>query len=290
MPASSFSSVQPPIQAAQSLPAQKRAAELVLEELVQFARAGDPIAIAELLTHYFCPLGLQVWAYCEAGHLHLWIAGAKLPERRQLIPWLQESFKRLNPETLGWVTVQGAYQIAKDPEVTFEKAIRESDWSVTFALQEDKDDLETSLAAPSVPQPSTTPACTSPSAHQLLRQYNRGKRQFTEQDFSYADLQGQRLSMGDFRQANFNGANLSYANLSHADLGLANLQNAELVGAELIRANLQGANLQGADLQGANLTWSNLCGANLRNANLEGAILSEVQITLVTLPDGSVLE
>jgi uncharacterized protein YjbI with pentapeptide repeats len=277
-------SISPPLQTAGQ--AKPQAGQWVqTPQLVQLARDGDPLAIAELLTQHFRDRGLQVWAYCAAEHLHLWIAGPQLPERAQLIPWLQERFRQLAPEPIDWVTVQGAYQIAKNPDITFKKAIRNSNWSVTFALHADL-----LPPAPVLTPSEQCPFSANPVVDALLRAYARGKRQFAAVDLSHADLQGLKLSMSDFRQANLTGANLSHANLSHADLGLANLQNTQLVGADVIKTNLQGANLAGADLRGANLAWSNLCGANLRGAKLEGAILTEVDITLATLPDGTVLE
>ena len=66
---------------------------------------------------------------------------------------------------------------------------------------------------------------------ELLEQYKKGERDFTNKDLRGADLSG--------------------ANLCKADLSGANLNGADLCGADLCGADLNGANLRGADLNGA---------------------------------------
>jgi hypothetical protein len=270
MPAPSPSSSQPTIPA---------------EQLVPLAKAGDPQAISKLLAQHFNNRDLQVQAEREEDHLYLWMAGQQLPEQTQLVPWLQKNFQQLHPEQIHTVTIQASHQVA---ESSLKREQRVSDWSVTFVLHEaalptptpEATDRDSDLAKPEHLQ----------QAKELLGRYGSGERQFMGMDFSHLRLQGQKLSMGDFRQVNFTGADLSKANLSYTDLGLVNFQNAQLAGTDFLNANLQGANLQGANLQGANLAWCNLRGANLLDANIQGANLREANLTLATLPDGTLLE
>ena len=84
----------------------------------------------------------------------------------------------------------------------------------------------------------------------ILKEYAKGRRDFTGANLSWADLGG--------------------ANLSWADLEGADLEGADLEGADLEGANLEGANLGGVDLRGANLGGANLGGANLGGADLRG--------------------
>jgi len=66
---------------------------------------------------------------------------------------------------------------------------------------------------------------------ELLEQYKKGERDFTNKDLC--------------------GANLRKANLNWANLCKADLSGADLCGADLNGANLRGADLNGADLNGA---------------------------------------
>ena len=92
----------------------------------------------------------------------------------------------------------------------------------------------------------------------------------------------------DMRRVNLNKANLMRANLRNADLGLVdlasemlwggqifptNLSEAQLMGADLTKAELVKADLTGADLSAANLTEAQLQGADLSGASLAGADL-----------------
>ena len=78
---------------------------------------------------------------------------------------------------------------------------------------------------------------------ELLEQYKKGERDFTNKDLCGANL----------RKANLNWANLCKADLSGANLNGADLCGADLCGADLRGADLNGANLRGADLNGADL-------------------------------------
>ena len=103
---------------------------------------------------------------------------------------------------------------------------------------------------------------------ELLEQYKKGERDFTNKDLCGANLRG-----ADLNGANLCKADLSGANLCKADLSGANLNGADLCGADLCKADLNGANLRGADLNGANLRKANLNGADLNGANLRKADL-----------------
>jgi uncharacterized protein YjbI with pentapeptide repeats len=99
------------------------------------------------------------------------------------------------------------------------------------------------------------------NAQELLAEYARGMRQFSEAqlngavifnaklsfiNFSYADL-----SNADLRGTDLFGSNLSWANLQHANLASCNLGRTNLRGAKLYFADLRSAKLQGAQLKGA---------------------------------------
>ena len=96
---------------------------------------------------------------------------------------------------------------------------------------------------------------------ELLEQYKKGERDFTNKDLCGANL----------RKANLRKANLNGANLCNADLNGANLRKANLSGAYLRKADLNGADLSGANLRKADLNGADLNGANLRKADLNGA-------------------
>jgi uncharacterized protein YjbI with pentapeptide repeats len=91
---------------------------------------------------------------------------------------------------------------------------------------------------------------------------------YIEPDFTYANLDHEKLKGASLVGARLQGANLEDANLEGAFLEGANLKGASLIGANLKRAHLQGARLESAILINAHLV-----GANLEDANLEGAIL-----------------
>lgn len=116
------------------------------------------------------------------------------------------------------------------------------------------------------------------TAKALMVAYERGNRDFAQQDLmdlqlpkvilaeincyqsklTRINLQGSDLSRGDFGRASLESANLKKANLYSAYLGYADLENADLRGADLTEANLRYANLRGANFCGANLTSANV--------------------------------
>ncbi|MEY3867281.1 MAG: hypothetical protein RLZZ338_1172 [Cyanobacteriota bacterium] len=87
-------------------------------------------------------------------------------------------------------------------------------------------------------------------------------------NFARAKLIGTNFRGADLRGANLSEADLSGANLSGADLRGANLSQTDLIVADLRRVNLSGADFTGADLSGADFTGADLSGANLSEANL----------------------
>ena len=97
-------------------------------------------------------------------------------------------------------------------------------------------------------------------------------------DLTRADLQGV-----DMRRVDLTGASLIGANLRNADLGLVDLASEQLWGMRLFptnltRTRLYGADLRGAKLNGANLTDAKLSGANLADTVLDGANLTGAEL------------
>ncbi|MFB2921428.1 serine/threonine-protein kinase [Aerosakkonema funiforme] len=116
-------------------------------------------------------------------------------------------------------------------------------------------------------------------AQEVQSSYNKGRRDFAQQNLSLLNLQKANLSEAIFHQARLNKTNLQGANLFHADFGRASLNYTILRDANLGRAYLSYADLEGADLRGADLSYAHLSNANLRGANLCGANLTGARIT-----------
>ncbi|NET89319.1 MAG: protein kinase [Kamptonema sp. SIO1D9] len=116
-------------------------------------------------------------------------------------------------------------------------------------------------------------------AQTVLTSYQKGRRDFTDQNLSLLNLQEANLSKGIFHQSKLTKVNLAGANLTNADFGKANLTNANLRDANLGRAYLSYTNLEGADLRGADLSFAYLNYANLKNTNLCGANLTNAKVT-----------
>lgn len=92
---------------------------------------------------------------------------------------------------------------------------------------------------------------------------------FSETNFSLADLSG-----ADLRGSNFSGAYLAANDFTEANLNFANLSDTYLRAADFSNAELMSADLSGSDLQGANFTEGNLVVANLSETDLKGANLT----------------
>lgn len=106
---------------------------------------------------------------------------------------------------------------------------------------------------------------------------------FSNAGFPGADLSGANMHGADFRGADMRRVNLTAARLTGADLRKADLGPVDWAGQNLWRgkwfpSKLVGAQLQGADLRGADLGNADLSGANLGCAKLDGAFLSKARL------------
>jgi serine/threonine-protein kinase len=122
-------------------------------------------------------------------------------------------------------------------------------------------------------------------AARLVAAYNRGRRDFTNQQFNKLFLRKVNLAEAIFHQAQFQYSDLQQANLYNSNFGRASLPGANLKDANLNKVYMSYADLSGADLRGANLSEAylknaNLRGTNLCGANLTGASVSEDQLAL----------
>ena len=120
----------------------------------------------------------------------------------------------------------------------------------------------------------------SDRAHNLLKLYSSGERNFQGIELIGAKLNGAILNEADLSQAELMLASLNEACLEKTKLQESYLSGADLIGAYLQQAELTGADLIGSDLTDADLTNAsliscNLGGACLKNTNLRGANLSE---------------
>ena len=114
---------------------------------------------------------------------------------------------------------------------------------------------------------------------ELLEQYKKGERDFTNKDLCGANLRKANLNWANLCKADLSGADLCGANPRKADLNGANLCKADLSGANLTRANLTRADLARADLARANLTDTNLTDTNLTDTNLTDTNLTGANLT-----------
>ncbi|MDX2214740.1 MAG: serine/threonine-protein kinase [Oculatellaceae cyanobacterium bins.114] len=129
------------------------------------------------------------------------------------------------------------------------------------------------------PATSGSPSAPKLGADELLANYAKGKRDFTNHDLSQLNLQKVNLSGANFHQSKLHKVNFQGANLFSADFGRASLSQAVLKNTNLARAYLSHSDLQGADLRGADLSYAYLSNANLRGANLCGADLTGAKVT-----------
>ena len=106
---------------------------------------------------------------------------------------------------------------------------------------------------------------------------------FSNAVFPGADLSSANMHGADFRGADMRRVNLTAARLNGADLRKADLGAVDLVGQNLWKgkwfpSKLVGTQLEGADLRGANLANADLSGANLGCAKLDGADLTKARL------------
>ena len=114
---------------------------------------------------------------------------------------------------------------------------------------------------------------------EILSSYRQGRRDFTDQNLSYLDLQNVNLSEAIFHQSKLNKTNFQGANLSNADFGRASLVKVNMQNANLGRAYFSASNLEGSDFRNADLSFAYFSKANVKGVNFCGANLTNAKIT-----------
>jgi len=112
----------------------------------------------------------------------------------------------------------------------------------------------------------------------ILSGSNFGRAKLIGTNFRGADLSGANLREADLSGANLSGADLRGANLSQTDLIVADLRRVNLSGADLSSSDLSGADFTGADLSGSDLSEANLRDTKLIVADLRRANLTNVKL------------
>ena len=107
-------------------------------------------------------------------------------------------------------------------------------------------------------------------------------------DLSAANMHGAIFRGADMRRVNLSAARLSGADLRDANLGLVdlvgqNLWKGSLFPSRLVGVLLEGADLRGADLGGADMRGASLGAAKLDTADLRGANMSGSDLRAATL-------
>lgn len=118
---------------------------------------------------------------------------------------------------------------------------------------------------------------------------NLRKAKLNQAKLTSADMQAVALQQADLVRADLRDADLRNADMTGADLRHAVLSGANLTGANLTDAKLEYAVLNNAALEGADLTDAVLTGAYLTKANLKHAIVSELQLSMVSTLSGTIL-
>ncbi|QDZ38936.1 protein kinase [Euhalothece natronophila Z-M001] len=117
------------------------------------------------------------------------------------------------------------------------------------------------------------------TAKQVVTQYKKGRRDFSQVDLYRLQLEEASLSKSIFRDANLMQTNFSKADLTEADFAKGILRRVILREARLSKAFFSEADLNKADLRKADLTLANFQGANLTEADLSGANLTNAKIS-----------
>ena len=135
---------------------------------------------------------------------------------------------------------------------------------------------------------SKSPNISVPKSCGLLREYIRGKTDFSGSNFNQVKLKGvflkginlqdSQIRAADLEQIHLNNSLLTGVDFSQSNLQQAYLQNANLKQANLKEVNLKDAHLNEADLSEANLRGANLENAYLIKACLQGANLKEAHL------------
>lgn len=108
---------------------------------------------------------------------------------------------------------------------------------------------------------------------EFLKEYNAGRK-----DFSNCDLRGLNLKPCDLSAIIFNGANLSNSSLNGCIF-----KNAQFACADLSSSSLIGTNFQNAEMDSVNLADSDLREANLDEANIDAGILNRANLNKASL-------
>ena len=109
-------------------------------------------------------------------------------------------------------------------------------------------------------------------------------------DLSAANMHGANFRGADMRRVNLSAARLGGADLRDANLGLVdlvgqNLWKGSLFPSRLVGVQLEGADLRGAELGGADMRGASMGGAKLDAAHLGGANLSGADLRAASLRD-----
>ncbi|MFB6274541.1 MAG: pentapeptide repeat-containing protein [Halothece sp.] len=117
------------------------------------------------------------------------------------------------------------------------------------------------------------------TANDVINQYKKGRRDFSEVNLYQLDLQEANLNRSIFRNAQLIQVNFQKADLREADFANGNLRRISLREAKLHNAFFSSADLQKADFRKADLTLANFKDAKLAEANFCGANLTNAKIT-----------
>ena len=131
--------------------------------------------------------------------------------------------------------------------------------------------------------------CSFADLYEILKNYNKGQKNFQKVELKKAPLIGislkeVQLDGSNLKEANLQGSNLSGSSLIQVNLALTNLIKAVLSNVNLERACLIGANLQEAYLDRVNFRNANLQRANLKEAYLFQASFAGADLRGAQLP------
>ena len=125
--------------------------------------------------------------------------------------------------------------------------------------------------------------CSFADLYEILKNYNKGQKNFQKVELKKAPLIGISLKEVQLDGSNLKEANLQGSNLSGSSLIQVNLALTNLIKAVLSNVNLERACLIEANLQEAYLDRVNFCGANLQRANLKEAYLFQASFAAADL-------
>jgi len=110
----------------------------------------------------------------------------------------------------------------------------------------------------------------------------------------FADLSGENLEGGVFKdavlvEANFQGSNLHKSDFRNSDLRGANFYDARLTKAQFQNSNLEETDLMWADFTGARFDHARLTGAYLHGADLRKTNITKDQIKVAYISEDTLL-